>query len=123
MSHAATHKQQTVSVSVIITLVIAVIVIGVIIAIPYITSPRTAVIPVTGNQNVYSEYLRGEKLIFAAPMNVNDAMAAYRLGEKTTLTIAINSSGALTAYRFGEKSNLSMQEYALLIYRSGEKDY
>ncbi|HEY5730603.1 MAG TPA: hypothetical protein VIS72_11160 [Anaerolineales bacterium] len=123
MSHAATQKQHHFPVSVIVSLVIVIVVIGVFIAMPYVTSPQAAIIPVTGNQNAYAEFLRGEKKVFAVPVNISDAMTTYRLGEKTINTIAISSSGALTAYHLGEKNNVSMREYALLIYRSGEKDY
>jgi len=123
MSHAVTHKHHQFPLSIIVSLVIVIVVIGALIAMPYITSPKNAFIPVTGNQNAYAEYLRGEKLVFAVLVNVNDAMTTYRSGEKITHAVTINPSEALTAYHLGEKSSVSMQDSALLNYRQGEKFY
>lgn len=122
MSHAATHKHHHVPVSIIITLVIAIVVIGALIAIPYITSPKTAIIPVTGQQNAYAEYIIGEKTIYAMPFGVNRAMTTYRSGEKTIYHVS-NLNTALSSYRLGEKYVMSASEYALLVHRMGEKDY
>jgi hypothetical protein len=122
MSHTITHKHQHVPVSVIITLAVVVILIGAIIVTPYITLPGSAVIPVTGNQNTYYEYIRGEKVIYAMPVLINNAITAYRLGEKTLYGV-YNSNEVLSVYRYGEKNVMSTQEYALLNYHMGEKDY
>ena len=110
---------------------------------PSIAAPKPAVIPVTGSQNAYGEFLRGEKAIYANPVRLYDALSAYHLGEKTLGAIDADLSNVLSVYRAGEKalyatSNLGtalsayhlgekmtvsfdVREAALLQYRQGEK--
>jgi len=89
---------------------------------PVITSTKSAIIPLAGNQNVYVDFLRGEKVIYANPTGVNTALADYRVGEQTLYTYAVNSNGALEAYRAGEKAVVPNAESTLVEYRQGEKN-
>jgi hypothetical protein len=124
MTHPHPHRHYHVNWYFLITLLVAVAVIGGILVIPYIAVPKTAVIPVTGNQNAYAEYLLGEKeTLYAMPLNVGEALTAYHLGEKTLPARLIVPSNALVAYHFGEKHVMNALDYALLTYRMGEKDY
>ena len=122
MSHAVTHKHHHVPTSIIITLVLAIVVIGVLLSIQYVATPETALIPVTGQQNAYAEYLIGEKTLYAMPAGASSAITTYRSGEKTIYPVN-NLTTALSSYRLGEKYVMSASEYALLIHRMGEKDY
>ena len=72
--------------------------------VPAISAPELAIIPETGSQNAYVEFLRGEKIMYAHPVGLNDALSAYHLGEKTDYANAVDSSTALSAWRFGEKT-------------------
>jgi hypothetical protein len=89
---------------------------------PSITVPRPAIIPVTGSQNAYVDFLRGEKAMYMKPVRLSDALSAYRAGEKAIHTNAVDLSDALSAYHLGEKNIATNPEAALLIYRRGEKD-
>ena len=115
------HRHHNVYWYFLVAMLVAVIVIVGILVFPYFSVPKTAIIPVTGNQNAYAEYLLGEKTIYA--MSANDAMAAYHLDERSLYTRTINSSEALSNHLFGEKHVMTALDYALLTYRSGEKDY
>jgi len=122
MSSVLTHKHQYVSFPLLLAVVIAIIAIAVFVAIPYITSRQTAIVPAAGNQNAYSEYLRGEKVIFAMPARADNALFTYRIGEKTFFVGIASPSDALTSFRLGEKHVMSQLEYALLTYHLGEKE-
>lgn len=102
--------------------------------------PKSAVVPATGIQNAYIQYLRGEKAIYANPVAVNNAITAYHLGEKPLVDISnplsayrageqtlyeVSDLGtALSAYHLGEKMIVpfDVREAALLTWRQGEKD-
>jgi hypothetical protein len=86
--------------------------------------PRAAVIPVTGNQNEYTEFLRGEKVMYANPTGPGEAISAYHLGEKALYSEAEDSSNVLSAWHYGEKFFVRIDplEAALLEYRQGEKN-
>jgi len=106
-----------------VVLLVAVAVLGGLLIGPYITTRESAVIPVTGNQNAYTEYLRGEKVAYSMPASVTEAMTAYHLNESAYYTTTINSSEALSLNHSGEKYVMTASDYALLAYHLGEKDY
>ncbi len=72
--------------------------------VPGIPAPEPAIIPATGSQNAYVEFLRGEKIMYANPVELRDALSAYRAGEKAIYTNSIDLGNALSAWRFGEKA-------------------
>ena len=90
---------------------------------PSITAPRPAVIPVTGSQNPYVQFLSGEKVIYADPAGLSEAISAYHAGEKAAYTSAVDASGALSTYRLGEKALYNSPDAtdALSTWRIGEK--
>ena len=91
---------------------------------PSIALSRTAVIPATESRNVYVDFLRGEKTMYANSVVVGDALSAYHLGEKVIFvkTVAWSTNAILPLYRFGEKNPALSIEAALLDYRRGEKN-
>ncbi len=125
MSGAMTHPHHHHHINwyIVVILLAVIAFIGTILALPYITTPKTAVIPVTGSQNTYAEYLLGEKVIYAMPATVSEALTTYHLGEKAFYADMTRPSEALTAYHLGEKYVMSNIDYALLTYHLGEKDY
>ena len=72
--------------------------------VPAIPALEPAVIPATGSQNAYVEFLRGEKIMYANPVELRDALSAYRAGEKAIYTKSIDLGNALSAWRFGEQA-------------------
>jgi hypothetical protein len=91
---------------------------------PAITAPRPALIPVTGSQNGYVEFIRGEKAMYANPVRLSEALSAYHAGEKVVSANAIQSTSALSTYRLGEKAiftNSGDLGKALFTWRFGEK--
>jgi hypothetical protein len=89
---------------------------------PVITSPSTTFNPALYRENVYHEYLRGEKVMYTNPAVLNNALVAYHAGEK----ILYDVNSATWAYHFGEKSAvLDLKalnaEDALFLQRMGEK--
>jgi len=72
--------------------------------VPAIPAPEPAIIPATGSQNAYVEFLRGEKIMYANPVELRDALSAYRAGEKAIYTKSIDLGNALSAWRFGEQA-------------------
>jgi hypothetical protein len=92
--------------------------------VPSIAAPQPAVIPVTGSQNGYVEFLRGEKAMYANPAGLSEALSAYHLGEKAISADAVESTSALSAYHLGEKAiyaNSINVGNALSTWRFGEK--
>jgi hypothetical protein len=89
----------------ILALAITLVVILVFGVAPSIAAPRPAIIPATGSQSAYVEFLRGEKAIYANPVGLSDALSAYHHGEKTIYTKPIDFGNALSAWRFGEKAS------------------
>ena len=87
-----------------------------------ITSPNSAVVPITRNPNAYVDFLRGEKVMFTSPAGLASALANYRAGEQTLYDNLIISSSVLETYRAGEKSIVLNVESALVEYRQGEKN-
>ena len=90
---------------------------------PSIVSPKPA--PISGNesQNAYVEYLRGEKVMYTNPVELNNALTAYHLGEKVVVGNALEST--MLQYRRGEKAiyaNSSDLDAALAAYHRGEKE-
>ena len=73
---------------VILALAITLIVIFTFAVAPSIAAPRPAIMPATGSQNAYVEFLRGEKAIYANPVGLSDALSAWRFGEKASYTKA-----------------------------------
>ena len=123
MTHHQPHRHFHVNWYFLVVLLAAVAVIGGILVEPYITTREAAVIPVTGSQNAYVEYLRGEKVVYAMPATVSEALTTYHLGEKAFYAGMTKPSEALTTYHLGEKQVMSNIDYALLTYHLGEKDY
>ena len=127
MSGAMTHRHPRhhyhVNWYFLVVLLAAIAVLGGVLVEPYLSTREAAVIPVTGNQNAYTEYLRGEKVAYSMPGSITDAMTAYHLNERAYYTKTINSSEALFLYHSGEKYVINVVEHALLNYRLGEKNY
>ena|SRR5215216_5517045 len=91
---------------------------------PSIAAPKPALIPVTGNQNAYVEFLRGEKAMYASPIGLSESLSAYHAGEKAVFANAADSSSALSAYHLGEQTiyaNSADLGNALSAWHSGEK--
>ncbi|MEY2817248.1 MAG: hypothetical protein RL275_711 [Chloroflexota bacterium] len=91
--------------------------------VPTITIPGTVISPAVFRESVYHEYLRGEKVMYTNPIELNNAFVAYHAGEK----ILYDVNTATWAYHLGEKSatlNLAAlnPEDALYLQRMGEKD-
>lgn len=125
MSGAMTHPHHHHHINwyLVVVLLVVIAILGGILVEPYITTPEPAIIPVTGDQNAYAEYLRGEKYIYAMPVMVGEALMAYHQGEKVIPVKLIQPSEALTIQHLGEKTVMDNIEFALLMYRIGEKDY
>ncbi|GAB4398836.1 MAG: hypothetical protein OHK003_21930 [Anaerolineales bacterium] len=93
--------------------------------IPTITIPSITPINMAAvREGAYLDYLRGEKIMYTNPIELNNALVAYRAGEK----ILYDIHNATLAYHLGEKSaTLDLKalnaEDALYIQRMGEKDY
>jgi hypothetical protein len=116
---ATTHRTASMNLFIAFAIVIVAALAFAVVSSIVVTKPDN--IPVTGNQNAYSEYLLGEKVIFGKPTGVGSALSAYRSGEKILFAAATNPDDALTWFHLGEKYVMSPAEYALLIYRAGEK--
>ena len=90
---------------------------------PSIVSPKPAPISVNESQNAYLEYLRGEKVMYTNPVELNNALTAYHLGEKVIAGNALES--AMLEYRRGEKAIYATNSdisAALIAYHLGEKE-
>jgi len=87
---------------------------------PSITISRSISIPVTGNQNAYVEYLRGEKVMYTNPIELNNALVAYHAGEKPIYANPADRNTATWAYHLGEMNAAMSFEDALWEYRMGE---
>jgi hypothetical protein len=74
---------------------------------------------VTGSQNAYAEFLHSEKVMYANPNRINEALSAYRLGEKSIADV----SNALFTYRVSEKTlyTVNALSAALSAHHLGEK--
>jgi|APDOM4702015023_1054809.scaffolds.fasta_scaffold124994_1 hypothetical protein len=91
--------------------------------VPGITIPGTVISPEHFREAAYLQYLRGEKVMYTNPIELNNAFVAYHAGEK----ILYDINNATMAYHLGEKSAaLDLQalnaEDALFLQRMGEKD-
>jgi len=92
---------------------------------PAITIPSVTPINMAAvREGAYLDYLRGEKVTYTNPIELNDALVAYHAGEK----ILYDINNATLAYRLGEKSAaLDLKALnavdALYVQRMGEKDY
>lgn len=89
---------------------------------PVIASPSSTFNPALYQENVYSEYLQGEKIIYTNLAVLNNALVAYHAGEK----ILNDVNSATWSYHFGEKSAVLDLEAlnagdALFLQRIGEK--
>jgi len=89
---------------VVVALAITLILISTLPFVPSIPAPKPAVIPVTGSQNAYVEFLRSEKAMYVNPVGLHDALTAHHLGEKAIYAESIALDIALYAWRFGEKT-------------------
>jgi 1-deoxy-D-xylulose 5-phosphate reductoisomerase len=101
---------------------VLIVLFGMVVA-PSITISGTSIIPVTGSENAYFQFLSGEKAIYASPAGMNEALAAYHLGEKAVYANAVDASGALLTYHLGEKvlyTSLGAAN-ALSVWSFGEK--
>ena len=102
---------------------ITVVTILILAIVPSIVPPQPAPIPAAESQNAYLEYLRGEKVMYTNPVELNNALTAYHLAEKVMVGNALES--AMLQYRLGEKaiySNSSDLDAALAAYHRGEKE-
>jgi len=83
--------------------VVTLIVIASVVTLSLAPAPNTesAVIPVTGNQNAYSQYLSGEKSYYSNAVDSSDALLAWHAGEKS-ITHYDPVEAALLQYRLGE---------------------
>ena len=102
---------------------ITVVTILILAIVPSIVPPKPAPIPMTESQNAYLEYLRGEKVMYTNPGELNDALTAYHLGEKVIVGNTLES--AMLQYRLGEKANYATNSdisAALWLYHLGEKE-
>lgn len=81
----------------------ALIVIVSVVTLSFVPAPNPAIIPVTGNQNAYSQYLSGEKAYYSNVMDSSSTFAAWHLGEKY-ITHYDPVEVALLKYRLGEKN-------------------
>jgi hypothetical protein len=89
---------------IILALAISLVVILVLGVAPSVAAPKPVVIPLTGSQNAYIEFLRSEKTMYANPIGLRDALTAYHLGEKALYAESTALDIALYAWRFGEKT-------------------
>jgi len=123
MSTISTTTPRNTNANILIASAIALIAILAFAVAPLIVLPQTAVIPVTGNQKAYVDFLRGEKTMYAESVPLNGALTAYRLGEQAMYANAVNSGNALAAWHLGEKTFIESDvlEAALLTWRQGEK--
>ena len=140
MSTISTTTRRSANMTIIIALAITLVAIMAFAVAQSVAAPKPAVVPVTGSQNAYVDYLRGEKTIYANLTRLGEALTAYHLGEKPLVNVSnvlstylagektvytVSDLGsALSAYHLGEKMIVSFdaREAALLQYRQGEKD-
>ena len=83
--------------------VVVLIVIVSVVTISFVPAPKPAIIPVTGYQNAYFQYLSGEKAYYLNAVDSSDALLAWHVGEKS-ITHFDPVEAALLKYRLGEKS-------------------
>jgi hypothetical protein len=139
---AATHR--TASMNLFIALAIVVVAVLAFAALSSIVVPKPGIIPVTGNQNAYVDFLRGEKAVFSGRIELGNVLSTFHAGEKAVYINAVDVGGALSTYRLGEKAlypspvaanalsawhsgeativRFDALESALLTWRQGEKD-
>ena len=89
---------------IITALAIMVVVLLTFAVVPSIAAPKPAIIPATGSQNAYVEFLRGEKVMYANPVGLIEALSAYHAGEKAVYANTVDSSSALSTYHLGEQA-------------------
>lgn len=92
--------------------------------VPTIAIPDTSVRPVNLKEVAYVQYLRGEKVMYTNPIELNNALTAYHAGEK----ILYDIKNATWAYHLGEKNAMLdlkalNAEDALFLQRMAEKEY
>ena len=83
--------------------VVSLTMIASIVTISLVPMSKPAIIPVTGNQSAYSEYLSGEKAYYSNALGSSEAFSAWQVGEKI-FTFYNPDEVALLEYRFGEKN-------------------
>lgn len=115
--------QRNANMNILIALAITVTVILTFVVVPSIALPGSAVIPVTGSQNAYVDFLQGEKAMYAESVRLSEVLSAYRIGEQAAYSGAVYSRNAMTTWHLGEKAvvRLDALDFALLIWRQGEK--
>ena len=121
--HQHRHVHHNLSWYVLIVLMISFALILTLSLVPTITFPGTPINPAVFRENAYHEYLRGEKVMYTNPIELNNALVAYHAGEK----ILYDITTATWSYHLGEKSaTLDLKalnaEDALYLQRMGEKN-
>lgn len=83
--------------------VVTLAIVASIVTLSLVPMSKPAIIPVTGNQNAYSEFLRSEKAYYSNAPVSNEAFSAWHIGEKV---IAYYNPVEVTLwkYRLGEKN-------------------
>lgn len=123
MTNALHHPHQVhhhVPWSVIAALVVMFIMILGLFLAPTISLPAQISAPSIDKQGVYVEYLRGEKVMYTNPLELNKALTAYYAGEKPIYANPADRNTATWAYHLGEMSAALNFEDALWQYRFGE---
>lgn len=123
MTNALHHPHQVhhhVPWSVIAVLVVMFIMILGLFLAPSITIPSPISAPSIDRQSVYVEYLRGEKIMYTNPLELNNALTAYHFGEKPIYANPADRNTATWAYHLGEMNAALSFEDALWRYRLGE---
>jgi hypothetical protein len=117
--HQVHHNASWYLLIVLTTFIVMILVFSVV---PTITFPGTTISRGTYRESAYLEYLRGEKVMYTNPIELNNALVAYHAGEK----VLYDRSAALWTYHLGEKGAvLNLQalnaEDALYLQHMGEK--
>jgi hypothetical protein len=91
--------------------------------VPSIAMRGPAVIPVTGSENAYIQFLHGEKAVYANPAGLNEALSTYHIGEQAIYASVVDASSALSIYLVGEKALYTSPDAAnaLSAWSVGEK--
>jgi hypothetical protein len=121
-THQPHHVHHHLSWYFLVGLVIAFGMILILSIMPTITIPAPAINPMLYRESAYLEYLRGEKVMYTNPIELNAALTAYHAGEK----VLYDHNSATWAYHLGEKNAMLdikalNAEDALFAQRMGEK--
>jgi len=83
--------------------VVTLTIVASIVTLSMVPMSKPDIIPVTGNQSAYSEYLSSEKNYYSNALGANEAFSAWQVGEKK-FTFYDPVEVALLEYHFGEKN-------------------